>query len=135
MDSIKNRLKNLGIKNLLKNFGIAILVYFTIIFILVWRAYTISIIKSDPQLASAYVAVGTLILAFVTALLAGFTWLSIRSGDEREKRRKKEALLNEIIEWAEAVANSAIGRQTKDPHELWKTKLDYKKQSRFRVGK
>lgn len=43
------------------------------------------------------------------------------------RNTRKEKSLNEIIEWAEAVANSAIGRQTKDPHELWKTKLEYKK--------
>jgi membrane protein implicated in regulation of membrane protease activity len=90
-------------KNWLKDFGFAILVWLTISFALFWLAYTIVILKNDPQLASAYVAVSTLILALITALMAYFTWLSIKSGEEREQRSKKERLLNEIIEWVEDV--------------------------------
>ncbi|MFQ6122753.1 MAG: hypothetical protein ACE5LA_06840, partial [Dehalococcoidales bacterium] len=31
-----------------------------------------------------------------------------------------------IIEWASDVAKTAISRQTWQPHEIWKAKLDYK---------
>ena len=87
-------------KNWLRNFGIAILFAVITILLLIWLAYTVFILKNDPQLASAYVAIGTLILACVTALLAFFTYLNIKSGYEKEKRERKERLLNEIIEWA-----------------------------------
>lgn len=62
-----------------------------------------------------------------TLFLGIMAWRNIRQTRNIQKTEKRERLLNEIIEWAEATANSPIGRQTKDPHELWKTKLDYKK--------
>ncbi len=92
----------------MRNIGVAILFALLGIFIIVWLAYTIYLLKSDPPLANAYVATGTLILAMATVLLAGFTWLSIRSGEKREKRDRKERLLNEIIEWAVDVAVCAF---------------------------
>ena len=95
---------NGSMKTWFKKFGIGILLGLAVIFLSAWLAYTIAILKSDPQLASAYVAVGTLILALVTALLALFTWLSIRSGEEREERNREERLLKEIIEWAQDIA-------------------------------
>ena len=95
---------NSGVKNWLKGLGLSILIWVLIVFIAAWLAYTIAILKSDQQLSSAYVAVGTLILAFVTALLAYFTWQSVKSGYEREKRDRKERLLNEIMGWAEDAA-------------------------------
>ena len=47
----------------------------------------------DPNLATAMVAFATLLLAFVAAM-------SIDATRAQDKRRRKEALLNEIIEWA-----------------------------------
>ena len=50
-------------------------------------------------------AVGTLILALVTSLLVVLTWATIRKGDQKEERDRKERLLNEIIKWAIDVTN------------------------------
>ena len=91
-------------KKWLSDFGIGLLLGIALAFMLAWLTYTIIILKKDPALANAYVAVGTLILAIVTALLVGFTWLNIRNTHEKEERDRKERLLNEIIEWAEDVA-------------------------------
>jgi len=113
-------------KNWLKNFGLGVLIGLLAIFALVWLAYTVFILKSDPLLADAYVAVGTLILALVTSVLVGLTWLTIRNADQKEQRNRKERLLNEIIEWATEAAKSAIYRQEKESHELWKAILNYK---------
>ena len=51
----------------------------------------------DPNLSYAMVAIGTLLLAAVTAF-------SIDNTRQQEKRRIKENLLNEIIEWATNIA-------------------------------
>ncbi len=95
-------------KNWLKNFGIGVLLGLVAVFLIVWLVYTILILRSDPQLANAYVAVGTLILAFVTALLVLFTYLSVKSGYDREERDRKERLLNEVIEWAEGIITDVL---------------------------
>jgi hypothetical protein len=92
----------------LKNFRITILFAVFATFVFIGLAVTILIFQRDPQLAGAYTAVGTLILASVTAFLAFFTFLSVKSGYDREKRERKERLLNEIIEWAESVAKSSL---------------------------
>lgn len=105
-------------KNWLKNFGLAILLMFLVLFILAWLAYTIILLKNDPGLANAYVAIGTLILATVTALLAGFTYLNIKSGEARERRDRKERLLNEIIEWAVDVSKCGIEKGYPDISNL-----------------
>jgi hypothetical protein len=79
----------------------------------------INMLWGNPNLATAFVAFGTLLLVIVTAM----TIDNIRA---QEKRNRKERWLNEIIEWAEDVANSAISRQKKDKTQLWKTRSDYK---------
>lgn len=56
-----------------------------------------NILWGDPNLAVAIVAFGTLMLALVTAV-------SIDNSRQQEKRRRKEGLLNEIIEWAMDIA-------------------------------
>lgn len=66
---------NWGMKKHIKNFGIGVFLRLVIVFLLAWLAYTIFILKDDPALANAYVAIGTLILATVTALLAMFVCL------------------------------------------------------------
>lgn len=75
--------------------------------------------REDPQLASATIALATLVLA-----LGAF--LAIRQSSNTQRRERKDRLLNEIIEWASNVAKSAISRQTIDVSELWKAKLEYK---------
>ena len=117
---------NSGMKKWLSDVGIGLLLGIALAFMLAWLTYTIIILKKDPALANAYVAVGTLILAIVTALLVGFTWLNIRNTKEKERRDSEERLLNEIIEWASNVAKSAISRQAINVPELWKAKLEYK---------
>jgi hypothetical protein len=89
----------------LKNFRITILFAVFATFVFIGLAVTILIFQRDPQLAGAYTAVGTLILASVTAFLAFFTFLSVKSGYDREKRDRKERWLNEIIEWAINIIN------------------------------
>ncbi len=64
-----------------------------------------NILWGDPNLASAIVAFGTLTLALVTGL-------HIVNSNEQEKHRRKERLLNEIIEWAIEVAKCGIERHT-----------------------
>ncbi len=86
----------------------------------IFLIWAINIFAASPQLANAIVATATVTLAI-------FAFWTIWQNYNFRKEEKEERLLNEIIEWAEAVANSAIGRQTTDPRELWKTKLDYKK--------
>jgi len=107
-------------RNWLRNAGVAILFTLLGIFISVWLGYTIFLLKSDPQLASAYVAVGTLLLATATVLLALFSWLSIKSGYDREKRDRRERRLKEIIDWATdiLVCGRGISR------ELYKELID-----------
>jgi hypothetical protein len=87
-------------KKWLKKFGQIILWLLIGIFIGGWLIYTITLLQTDQQLTNAYIALGTLILAGATVLLAVLTWLNIKSSNEREKRNRKERLLNEIIEWA-----------------------------------
>ena len=95
-------------KNWLKDLGVTVLYAVFIAFLIIWLAYTVFILKNDPGLANAYVAIGTLILAIVTALLVGFTWLNIKNSSEREKRDRKERLLNEIIEWVTEIQTISL---------------------------
>ena len=46
------------------------------------------------------VAIATLVLALVTAILAGASFWTIRQTYNIRKTEKRERLLNEIIEWA-----------------------------------
>ena len=55
-------------------------------------------LKENTEASGAIIAFGTLILALVTAL-------SILNAVDREKSDRKERLLNEIIDWAEDMAN------------------------------
>lgn len=94
---------NGGMKNWLRNlkdFTIVVLLALVVLLLFIWLGYTIILLKNDPSLANAYIAVGTLILALVTALLVFVTYLSVKSGYDRENRDREERLLNEIIEWA-----------------------------------
>ncbi len=70
--------------------------------------------KSDPQSANIYVAVGTLLLALATVALACLTYYSVKSGYEREKRDRKERLLNEIIEWVFSIEDITLEPITED---------------------
>lgn len=48
--------------------------------------------------------------AFATLLLALAAFLAIRHSSEREKRNRKERLLNEIIEWAIGISKIGLDR-------------------------
>lgn len=52
--------------------------------------------RRDPNLATSMMALGTLLLAFVT-------WWSIQTSREKEMRNRKELLLDRIREWAENI--------------------------------
>ncbi len=62
--------------------------------------------------------------AVVVALGLGVA--SIIQTQKLQKKERKGRLLNEIIQWATKSAESAIYRQQKNKHELWKTELNYK---------
>ncbi len=116
---------------MLKKYGRYLVLIFVsaviiIVFIVVLTYVISSTYKSDPQSLNIYVAVGTLVLAFSTAVLALVSWWNIRENKEKENRDRKERLLGEIIQWAEISAQSAIYRQTKEKHELYKAILNYK---------
>jgi len=84
---------------LVKN-AITIILILLGIFIFYCLVYTIILLRRDPQLANAYVATGTLILAGATILLAVLSWQSIKSGYDREKRGRREQRLKEVTDWA-----------------------------------
>ncbi|HUT97164.1 MAG TPA: hypothetical protein VMW60_03485, partial [Dehalococcoidales bacterium] len=87
----------------LKRFGYIILWALFGIFIGGWLTYTTVLLWGDQQLSNAYIAIGTLILAAATAILAFLSWRNIKSGYDKEKRDRKERWLNEIVEWAQDV--------------------------------
>jgi hypothetical protein len=51
---------------------------------------------------------------------------SIIQTQRLQQKERKQRLLNEIIEWAMDSVKSAIYRQEKESHELWKAILNYK---------
>lgn len=63
------------------------------LFFLAVFIYLLIIFVSVPNIANGIIAFGTLMLALVTSL-------HILNSNDQEKRRRKERLLNEIIEWA-----------------------------------
>lgn len=65
-------------------------------------------VLSDP------VAIATLVLALVTAVLAVASFRTIRQNYKFREKDRKERLLNEIIEWAINVAESGIEPDTPD---------------------
>ncbi len=69
--------------------------------VLVLLSTNISIFEKNPNLANAYVALGTSMLA-----VAAF-W-SIWQNHLLQKRKRRERLLNEIIEWAMDVAKCSL---------------------------
>jgi hypothetical protein len=82
--------------------------------------------KTDQNVPEVFVAIFTLLLAGVTANLANQTAKGNKQARERERREKNDKLLNDIIEWAIKVAESAISRQKTNETQLWTTKLQYK---------
>ena len=81
-----------------------------------------NILWGDPNLASEIVAFGTLTLALVTAL-------HIANSNEQEKRRRKEGLLKEIIEWAIDISKCGIDAGIdffmRCPNEFFETEEDF----------
>ena len=82
--------------------------------------------RDDPNSAITYTAVGTLILAAVTAVLVYLSVKTIRRTGDREQREQSQRRLDDIRKWAEEAIKAAISRQTRDSHELWEAKLRYK---------
>lgn len=64
--------------------------------------------KVDPNSYSLYVAIGTLLLALVTGVLAFSSWWNIRENTVKEKRDRKERLLNEIIAWVTEIHTASL---------------------------
>jgi hypothetical protein len=74
-----------------------------------------------------WASAGGPLFAFIGIFAALFIGIkSLLQTGNIQSIERKELLLNEIIEWAEESVKSAIYRQTKDEHELWKAILDYK---------
>lgn len=114
----------------IKNRGLLLLF---IAFVTVIGIVFFAILRTDPNLATATVAFGTLLLAIVTAIsIDNSRAIARRRREEelqKEKRDKQEQLLNEIIKWAIDVHNCSFGvTVTIDPQ------LEAKKQSKLRVG-
>jgi len=68
----------------------------------------------------------TLLLAVATFVLAGMALWSIMQNNALHKKERRERLLNEIVDWAEESAKSAIYRKSLDEPELWKAITKYK---------
>ncbi len=85
----------------------------------VFSLAVIVVLARFTPLANVFIAWATLMLAFAA-------FMSILHSREQERRRREEGLLNEILQWATDVAQSAISRQTMAKSELWKTKLEHK---------
>lgn len=132
---------NEGMKSWLKKFRYTILWALLGIFIGVWLVFTTVLLWGDEQLSNAYIAIGTLILASATAVLAFFSWLNIKSGYDREKRDRKERQLNEIIAWATQILEcgrdpATIGQKlnlTGESLASFEFNLDITVQSAFNV--
>ena len=80
--------------------------YYPIIILLVIAAIMAGLIgwflltlKNEPGWAQSYTAVGTLVLAFFTLVLALATFGVIWQNYRFKEKDKKEKLLNEILEW------------------------------------
>ena len=93
----------------------------------------ILILNPDWELTRNFIYIREIVTAtsmaamvVATLFLAWATFSVINNDRQREERDRKERLLNEIFEWAEDAAESAISRRTRTPDELWKTKLKYK---------
>lgn len=50
-----------------------------------------------------WTAIGTILLAIATGVLASLTWRSIKQNSEIRKKERKERLLKEIVDWGEAI--------------------------------
>jgi len=85
------------------------------VFIGIFLSYTINLFWKEQQIANAYMATFTMVLAIATGFLAYFTYRSVKSGYDREKRDRKEHLLNEIIEWAKNISKCGI----KEDIDFW----------------
>ena len=64
--------------------------------------------------------------AGATLVLAIAAFLAIWQNRNLQRKGRRERLLNEIIEWSTESVKSAIYRQEKESHELWKAILNYK---------
>lgn len=76
--------------------------------------------------ADSLVALGTMLLAAATFILAFLTRKSMNEAAKKEGRERSARVLAEIRGWAEEAARAAISRQTRTEHELWAAKLKYK---------
>lgn len=72
------------------------------------------------------ITIDGIIQGVLVAALVVVTFLSLQRYSAREKRDRKERLLNEVKEWAKEAVKAAMIRQKRDATELWETKLKYK---------
>jgi len=83
-----------------------------------------------------WTAIGTILLAFATWVLAFFTWRSIKQNSEVRKKERKERLLKEIINWGESIKKSSfvsnleeliavLKLKENDKQRVWALKHDY----------
>jgi hypothetical protein len=90
-------------KKWIKSTWSVILAFLVVIGICFWLSYSNAVFWKDQQLANASTVTFTMLLAGATILLAFFTYLSVKSGYDREKRDRKEGFLNEIVAWATSI--------------------------------
>jgi hypothetical protein len=88
-----------------------IIVTFLIIVLLIICSLLVNLFwfQYDVNITNKYLAIGTLMLALVTLILAGASLWTIRQNYKLREKDRKERLLNEIIEWAMDVINCGFG--------------------------
>ncbi len=81
---------------------VLISIFLSILGIVLVTLFVVSILQlvEYPALADAWVAIGTLALAFVTFVLVGLTWWNIQLNSKKENRDRKEQYIRETIDWA-----------------------------------
>jgi len=92
-----------------------------------WYNYGMEIFK-DP------VAIATLVLALVTAILAITSFWIIQQNYKFREKDRKERLLNEIIQWAEGILLFGVGETVRENWAAYSDEQKTTKQSAMRKG-
>ena len=83
-----------------------------------------------------WTAIGTILLAFATVVLAILTWRIIKQNSEISKKERQERLLKEIINWGESIKRCSFVSNLEeliivlkltgdDKRRVWALKHDY----------
>ena len=106
--------------------GRAAVLVFAAFMLILFGGVVVLLFLRYEEVATAYVAFSTLILAIVTVVLARLSWLSIKGTEGRERRVQSQRNRDDIRRWVEEAAKGAVSRQTRAQSELWEARLKYK---------